>query len=317
MSHHAPQNHPVIFMGTPQFAVPSLLALYNQGYPIKAVFTQPPKPKGRGLTILKTPVHQAAEELKCTIYTPSHLDTESLSLIQNLHPSLIIVAAYGHILPSSVLRAPAFGCLNLHASLLPRWRGASPLQQALLSGDAYTGVSLMHMDKGMDTGPVYVKEKLKMHPQENLITLDEKLSLLAAHMLNTYLPSLLNKQMTPLAQDTQGITLAPKVKTGDAKIVWQRPLAAIERHIRAFYPKAFFSFQGKRIRLLKATRTSEKFENTASPCLTVFNKQLFINLTEGALRIDMLQPEGKKAMDALTFLNGYQRLEGQKPMLIS
>jgi methionyl-tRNA formyltransferase len=298
----------VIFMGTPQFAVPSLEALASM-WPgcIQAIFTQPPRIKGRGNTSQKSPVHLKGEVLGIPIHTPPKLNAEAVQTIKILRPDLIIVAAYGHILPAPVLELAPLGCLNIHASLLPRWRGAAPIQHSIWSGDQETGVTLMEMEQGLDTGAMIAKRTCPIFPETTGPDLTNTLAVLGAQTLQDDLPDYISGALKAIPQPQEGVTYASKIAAKDFLIDWSQEASLIERQIRALFPHAYFMHQGKRFKVLQATL--EKAEGVNPPG-TLLDEELGVACKVGAgcLRPQVLVPEGKKAMPLQAFLNGYGKL---------
>jgi methionyl-tRNA formyltransferase len=299
----------VVFMGTPEFAVPCLQELYQAGYEVRAVYTQPPRPKGRGYLLQKSPVHQCAEALGLLVKNPTRLKGEVIQDLKDLKPALILVAAYGLILPQEVLDIPSLGCVNVHASLLPRWRGAAPLQHALLSGDTHTGTTLMQMDAGMDTGPILAQEPLKISSQETTASLTEKLATQGARFLINTLPRYLKGEIEAIPQPSEGVCYAPKIGRLDGEIHWDRSALIIERQVRAL--KAWFQFKGRRLRLEAAEVVPLPKEAYSDAPGTLFTEDpLAIICGEtSALRPVRLTPEGGMSMAWDAFLRGSEVLK--------
>jgi len=231
------------FMGTPDFAVSALRMLVQAGHTIVAVYSQPPKPAGRGQEIRRSPVHRAASELNLKVRTPKTLrDEEEQKKFADLNLDAAIVVAYGLILPPPILAAPRFGCFNIHASLLPRWRGAAPIQRALLAGDTETGITIMQMDAGLDTGPMLAQDKLPITPQTTAETLHDSLSIRGAMLIGRVLNDLVAEKITLIPQPEEGVTYAAKLTRGEGRIDWNKPASELERQIRAFepWPGSFF-----------------------------------------------------------------------------
>lgn len=304
------ERPPLVFMGTPDFAVPALQALFDAGYPIKAVYTQPPRPKGRGHQVHKSAVHTFAEQRNLSVLTPLRLK-EEVAALQALAPHFIVVAAYGLLLPAAILEIPRHGCLNIHASLLPRWRGAAPIQYALLEGDMTTGVTLMCMDEGMDTGAMLAHQTCPITAQSTSFSLTQELAHLGAELLLQTLPLYFSGQLLPVPQPTQGIQLAPKIKTADGRLCWTRSAKVLERQIRALdpWPGAWFITSDKRFKIHTATvcpRPSHMLEATPG---TILDEELLIACGEqSALRPLVLTPEGSKRMPVEDCLRGYSFL---------
>ena len=293
----------IIFMGSPEFAVPSLEALVAAGHDVVAAYCQPPRPAGRGKGERRTAVHERAEALGIPVSTPKSLKSETAqSEFAGHDADLAVVAAYGLILPKPILDAPRGGCINVHASLLPRWRGAAPIQRAILAGDAVSGVTIMRMDEGLDTGPMLLKRELDIRGK-NTGQVTEELAKLGADTLIDWLAN-------PTAGDPQpddGATYANKVDKAEARIDWSRTAEAIERQVRAFAPApgAWFEANGERIKLLDA----ECVDGAGEPG-EVVGGPLVIACGEDALHCRMLQRAGKSAMAVEDLLRGFPIPEG-------
>lgn len=293
----------IIFMGSPDFAVPSLEGLVASGHDVVAVYCQPPRPAGRGKGERKTAVHERAEALGITAYMPKSLKSEDAQAEFASHDAdLAVVAAYGLILPKPILDAPRGGCINVHASLLPRWRGAAPIQRAILAGDAVTGVTIMRMDEGLDTGPMLLKRELGIdHKNAGQVT--EELAKLGADALTDWLA-------TPTPGEPQresGATYAAKIEKAKSRIDWSRTAEEVERQIRAFAPApgAWFEADGERIKLLNA----ECVDGAGQPG-EVVGAPLVIACGEDALHCRTLQRAGKSAMAVEEMLRGFTIPEG-------
>lgn len=233
----APSDARVVFMGSPDFAVPSLEALLREGYNVVAVYTQPPRPVGRGHRSRPSPVHLCADRHGLEVQNPPSLrDKAVLATLATYKPTIVVTVAYGLLLPLPVLALPPFGCLNLHASLLPRWRGASPLQQAILAGDRVTGVNLMQMEEGLDSGPILASEEISLDEGVTLPWLHDQLALLSARIITKYLPLYLQGRLTPKPQSSVGVTYAPKLTREDGHIRWSQAARMLDRQIRALSP---------------------------------------------------------------------------------
>jgi methionyl-tRNA formyltransferase len=289
----------IIFMGTPDFAVPALRALHQAGHEIACVYTQPPRPAGRGKKLLPSPVQAEAERLALPVRTPLSLrEPEMQAEFAAIRADVAVVAAYGLILPRPVLEAPRHGCLNIHASLLPRWRGAAPIQRAVMAGDAETGITIMQMDTGLDTGPMLHKVRVPIARKTTGELLEELAELGAAAMVQVLadLPA-----FPPQAQDESQATYAPKIDKAEAKIDWRADAVVIERLVRGLapFPGAWFMLGGERIKLLLA----EPVEASGPPG-TVLDKDFTIACGSGALRPLRLQRAGRPAMARADFLRG-------------
>lgn len=290
-------------MGTPPFAAKALEALIQHGYTIKAVFTQPPKPTGRGLKTHTSAVQQVAEAAKLPVYTPQKWDTPAIEILQESAINLIVVAAYGFLLPQAVLSLPPLGCVNIHASLLPRWRGAAPIPKAILEGDLETGITLMYMDAGMDTGDMITKKTVAINATTTGESLYQELSDAGATLLIETLPLLLDGKAKRSPQPDTGITYAPKISAQDFVIDWTRPATWIERQVRAYHPKThFYTSHQKRFRLLKCVLSRTQAD---APPGTILNNKPDVACGDGTLTLLEIQPDGKPVMSAKNAQNGY------------
>lgn len=291
----------IAFMGTPDFALPALKALRATQHEIVAVYSQPPKPQGRGYQIQKSPVQNYAESQNIPVYTPKSLKSiEEQEFFKNLSLDVAIVAAYGLILPKAILEAPSKGCINIHGSLLPRWRGAAPIQRAIEAGDTETGITIMQMDEGLDTGAMLLKKSTQIDCK-NAQELHDELAQIGADLLIEALSKF--DQLTPITQPTEGITYAQKLKKEQGEIRWDQPAHKLEARIRAFtpWPGCYFNHQGEMIKILKARHTS--CDHQQQPGF-VLNNQLTIACTQDALQILELQRPGKKPLKTDDFLRG-------------
>ncbi|HVM22259.1 MAG TPA: methionyl-tRNA formyltransferase [Sphingomicrobium sp.] len=289
----------MVFMGSPDFAVPSLDALVGAGHEIVAAYCQPPRPAGRGKAERKTAVHQRAEELGIAVRTPRTLrDPDEQSRFRGLDADLAIVAAYGLILPRDILEAPKAGCINVHASLLPRWRGAAPIQRAILAGDEISGVTIMKMDEGLDTGPMLLKRELDIKGK-NAAQVTEELAELGAGALLEWL----DNPTPPEPQPDAGTSYAPKIGKAEARIDWSKSAEDIERQVRAFnpVPGAWFEAAGERIKLLAAAAGKDA---TGAPG-EVLDDCLNIACGEGYVRPLLVQRAGRGVMTAGELLRGF------------
>jgi methionyl-tRNA formyltransferase len=303
------------FAGTPDFAVPALDKL-AEGYRIVAVFTQPDRPAGRGQALHLSPVKRRALELGLTVHQPVSFKTpEALELLRAAQVDLLVVVAYGLILPAAVLRVPACGCLNIHASLLPRWRGAAPIQRALLAGDPVTGVTIMRMEAGLDTGPMLLSRSLPIDARDNAKSLHDKLAALGALLIEESLVAL--PALAEVAQPREGITYAAKIDKTEAPIHWARHAEDISRQVRAFnpWPMAETRFDGKQLRIWEAEPIDSPGHSDAvrppGAVLTATREGIDVVCGTGVLRILKLQLPGRKPLPAEEFLRG-QRLDGTR-----
>lgn len=289
----------LIFMGTPDFALPTLNALVDAGHDVVAVYSQPPRPANRGKRLTPSAVHARAEELGLEVRTPVSLKgTEEQAVFAALNADAAIVAAYGLLLPQAILDAPKYGCLNVHGSLLPRWRGAAPVQRAILAGDAETGVMVMQMEAGLDTGPVRATAVTPVD-RKTAGELTKELAHLGAGLMVEVLADIVGHP--PMAQPEDGVTYARKIEKSEARLDFSQSAYAVERQIRAFnpVPGAFFEFQGERYRILAADISEADGEIG-----TVLDDQLTIACATGAIRPALIQRAGKPAMPLADFLRG-------------
>ena len=297
----------VIFMGSPDFAVPTLYALITAKHEVAAVYCQPPRPAGRGKALQPTPVQRAAELLGIPVHTPASLKGKAQQdEFDVLRADVAVVAAYGLILPQPILDAPRLGCLKVHASLLPRWRGAAPVQRAILAGDKVTGVTIMQMEAGLDTGPMLAAQEVATDGK-TAGQLTGELALVGAHLMAEVLASF--DSYPHVAQPEEGVTYAAKVRKEEARIDWKRSAEEIERQVRAFNPApgAFFEYQGERIRILEA-----EIDTGKAPAGTVINDRLTIASGDGSLRPTKVQRAGRGAMAAGELLRGFPIPQGTK-----
>ena len=291
----------LIFMGTPDFSVPVLDALVAAGHDIACVYCQPPRPSGRGKKERPTPVHARAQTLGLPVRHPASLkSTEAQAEFAALDADVAVVVAYGLLLPQPILDAPKLGCLNIHASLLPRWRGAAPIHRAIMAGDAETGICIMQMEAGLDTGPVLLREATAIGATETTGALHDRLSTMGAGLIVQALAGL--GDLTPVPQPAEGVTYAAKIDKAEAAIDWTRPADEVSRQIRGLapFPGAWTTRDGDRIKLLGAVQVPGQ----GAPG-TVLDEDLTVACGTGALRVTHAQRAGKGAQDAAVFLNGY------------
>ena len=295
------------FMGSPDFAVPALRALHAAGHEIAAVYCQPARPAGRGKAIRRCPVHVAAEDLGLPVRTPARLrnDAAAQADFAALRLDAAIVAAYGLILPQAMLDAPAFGCLNIHASLLPRWRGAAPIQAAIRAGDSETGITIMQMDAGLDTGPMLLSRAEPITARTTTATLHDVLATMGAELILLALTT----RPTPVPQPQEGATYAPKLSRDDGRIDWTQDAEAIDRQVRAFdpWPGTFTTVSGTPLKVLAADITQG-----SGPSGIVLDDTLTVGCGSGALRLTKVQLPGRAAMDTLAFLRGHPIAPGTR-----
>ena len=300
----------IVFMGTPDFSVPVLTEILGQGHEVVAVYTRAPKPAGRGMGERKSPVHELAERSGIPVHTPKSLRSEEAAELFRSHEAdVAVVVAYGLILPKAILEAPRQGCLNLHGSLLPRWRGAAPIQRAIMAGDAQTGVMVMQMEEGLDTGPVGMVERVTIGPNETAGELHDRLSLLGADLMVRALSALSRGSLVFQVQSEEGVIYAHKIEKAESRIDWSRPAQAVHDHIRGLSPfpgawfEADFGRGPERIKVLRTVMAS----GGGDPGMRL-SDDLTIACGEGAVRLVEIQRAGKGPMKVDEFLRGVRVL---------
>lgn len=296
----------IAFLGTPEFAARSLAEIAAAGHEIVRVYTQPPRRRGRGQSERKTPVHQLAETLGLPVETPkSFKDPEVIAEFAALEVDAAIVVAYGQILTREALDAPRLGCLNLHGSLLPRWRGAAPVQRAIMAGDEVTGVQVMQMEEGLDTGPVLLSETVRIYPFDTAGTLTDKLAGIGANMWPRALAALERGSLEATPQAEEGATYARKISSEEARIDWARPAAELADHVRGLspFPGAWFEWKSgdKTVRVKALMARAEDGEGEPGE---VIDDAMLVACGDGAVRLTRLQREGKSALEVEDFLRG-------------
>lgn len=293
----------LIFMGTPDFAVPTLLALHGAGHDIVAVYTRAAKPGGRrGLDLVLTPVEREATKLGLKVLTPKSLrNDEAQAEFAAFNADAAIVVAYGLILPKPILEAPRLGCFNVHASLLPRWRGAAPIHRAIMAGDAESGVTIMQMDEGLDTGAMMMREAMPIAADATTGELHDALATMGARLMPVALAAANRGSLTPTPQPAEGVTYAEKISKSETRIDWSRPARDVHNHIRGLspFPGAWFEFDGARVKVLRSTLAS----GAGAPGTTL-DDRLNIACGDGAVRLVQIQRAGKHPMPAEEFLRG-------------
>lgn len=305
----APTEPSIVFMGTPEFAVPTLEALLAAGYPVKGVFTQPDRPVGRGKEIAMPPVKQAALAAGIPVFQPQRLrgDAEALETLRRLAPDCIVVVAYGQILPEEVLNLPRYQCLNVHASLLPRYRGAAPIQWAILNGDTETGVTTMLMEKGLDTGPMLLKATTPIGPEETADVLGRRLSEIGADLLVRTLPPWFAGELVPEPQDDAQATYAPMLKKEMASLDWSQGAKTLHDRVRGLYPwpGTITTLAGQTVKIL-ASSVSDRPADDAAPgtIIGLSDEGWEVACGSGALRIHQVQIPGKKPQAAAEAARG-------------
>ncbi|ATF16881.1 methionyl-tRNA formyltransferase [Phaeobacter gallaeciensis] len=298
----------IVFMGTPDFSVPVLNALVEAGHDIAAVYCQPPRPAGRGKKDRPTPVHARADALGLAVRHPVSLkDAQQQAEFEALNADVAVVVAYGLILPQAVLDAPRQGCLNIHASLLPRWRGAAPIHRAIMAGDAQTGVCIMQMEAGLDTGPVLMREATDIGAEETTAQLHDRLSEMGADLIERALTQL--TELTPQVQPDDGVTYAHKIDKAEAHVDWTRPANEVDQQIRGLspFPGAWCEIDGQRVKLL----ASRVVDGTGAAG-KVLDDTLRVACGEGAVELLKLQRAGKGAQEREIFLRGFPVTAGKQ-----
>lgn len=299
----------IIFMGTPEFALTPLQALVNAKYNVVAVYTQPPRPKGRGHAETKSPVHQFALEKNIPVYTPTTLkSTEEQEKFSRLDADLAIVAAYGLLLPKQILEAPKLGCINIHASLLPRWRGAAPIHRAIEAGDTKTGITIMQMDEGLDTGSMLYTKTITIDNNDTSQTLHDKMLSLGAHVLLECLPGILTKKLTSTPQPADGVTYAHKLKKEESLLDFSSDAVTIAHKIRALtpWPGTAVILDNQPIKILDADAIISSSPYSPGTWIVTKDHRLLISCKIGAIQLKMLQRPSSKPVSDSDFLNGYR-----------
>ena len=292
----------IIFMGTPDIAAQHLNILIENNLNIVGIFTQPPRKKNRGMRIEKSDVHQIADKNNIEVFYPSTIDDTVIQQVKSLEPDLIIVIAYGIILPSSFLNIPKYGCINIHVSLLPRWRGAAPIEHALLAGDDKTGISIISVSPKLDAGDILMQESFTLDKDINRDELTLNLTNLGKKTLMKTLPLLFENKLIRKKQDESKVTYANKFLSEDRKINFYNSTDDVFNHIRAHGPKpgSWFTYKGERIKIIKAKKINELGESS-----TILNKDFMIACKDGAILPEFIQREGKKVVKLNDFLRGF------------
>lgn len=294
----------IVFMGTPDFAVPTLNGIAASGHEIAAAYTRAPKPAGRGMSEKKSPVHAAAEKLNIPVLHPATLKNETANFRTHRADAAVVVA-YGLLLPKEILDAPQFGCLNLHASLLPRWRGAAPINRAIMAGDGETGVAVMRMEEGLDTGPVGLEDRIKIGADMTAGELHDMLAAAGADLMKTALAAISSTGLTFTRQADDGATYAKKIDKRETRIDWSKSAKDVHNHIRGLspFPGAWFELDGGKEKLRVRALRSTLADGSGKPG-AVLDEHLTIACGEGAVRLLEVQRAGAKAMSAEEFLRG-------------
>lgn len=295
-------NKKIIFMGTPNIAAQHLKVLIDNNYNIISVFTQPPRKKNRGMKIEESEVHQIANKSNLEVYYPSSIDNTVVKKIKSLDPDLIIVVAYGIILPVEFLNIPKYGCINIHFSLLPRWRGAAPIEHALLAGDTKTGISIIKISQDLDAGDILIQESLLIDPDMYSDILTLTLINLGKETMMKALPKIFENKIIAEKQDQNKITFAKKFSSEDRKINFNNSTEKVLNHVRAHGPKpgSWFIYKGERIKILKAKKSHERGEKSS-----ILNGDFMLACNNGSILPAYIQREGKKAVTLEEFLRGF------------
>lgn len=303
----------IVFMGTPEFAVAPLVLLVEDGFNVVAVYTQPDREAGRGRSVAAPPVKTAALKLGLQVFQPDNLrSSEEKTRLADLRPDVIIVAAYGQILRRAVLETPPYGCLNIHPSLLPKYRGVAPVPAAILSGDAFTGVSIMKLDSGVDTGPVIARAQVQVTDYDTTGTLTEKLSRIGGQMLVEVLPRWRDGKITPQPQDNTGATHTKMLEKEDGEIDWTRPAGEIWRKVRAYqpWPGSYTRWGGKQLKILEAIPEAGETQTAGKAISGKGSAGFGVETGAGILEVKKVQLEGKRVMTADEFLRGQRQFIG-------
>lgn len=297
----------IIFMGTPDFSVPALQALHeHDGFEVVGVYSQPPRAAGRGKSLRKSPIHTYAEDNNIPVFTPLNFKKdEAVQEFQALGADIAVVAAYGLILPQVILDAPKFGCINIHASLLPRWRGAAPIQRAIEAGDDKTGIGIMQMEAGLDTGPVMMEREIEIVDNMNAGELHDALSNLSAQMIVPAVEDIINGRAQFIAQNTDGITYAHKLQKNEGALDLSLSAKEIHNKILSFtpWPGCFLTLSnGQRLKIIKTSLPDFEDDKEAG---TILSKDLVVACGSGVLKFEVVQPQSKSKMDGRSYLNGF------------
>ncbi|MBF0103119.1 MAG: methionyl-tRNA formyltransferase [Desulfobacterales bacterium] len=308
----------IIFMGTPEFAVPSLKAIHAAGYTVPLVVTMPDRPKGRGRQLTASPVKYTAEDLCCTCIQPDTICCENVvDQLQDILPDFIVVVAFGYILPESILKLPRYGAINVHASLLPKYRGPAPIQWAIINGEKETGVTTMLMDKGLDTGDILLTATTEILAEDNSKTLRDRLSNLGASLLIDTLNAFIDNRINPIKQDHSQSNYAPLLKKSDGKINWSQDATQIDAFIRGMtpWPGAFTFYNGKRYKIIQAKPIDMQYDQhlfQPGQRVNISDTELTVATTQGAISILSIQPESGKLLKISDFLRGSRLPEDAK-----
>ena len=305
----------ILFMGTPEFAVPSLVALVESGENVIGVVTQPDRPKGRKQILTPPPVKETAEKFKIPIYQPIKIKAPPfLETMKALSPDLAVVVAYGKILPQIFLDIPRLGCINVHGSILPKYRGAAPVHWALIEGEKETGVTTMLLDAGMDTGPMLRKGRVLIQPEDTGVSLSHKMSELGARVLLETIQDIKTKGLHPIPQDSREATYAPILKKEDGEVKWEESAGRIERKGRALtlWPGMFTYHHKALLKLIKIEIADGSFKGVPGEVLGIENEAILVAAGEGAVKISEVQPENGKKMTVSQYLAGHSMKKGER-----
>ncbi|HUT96594.1 MAG TPA: methionyl-tRNA formyltransferase [Dehalococcoidales bacterium] len=303
----------VVFMGSPRFAVPSLEYLATAGYELAAVYTQPDRTGGRGRALAVLPVKEAASALGLTVVQPQSLKApDAVKQLAGFKPDIIVVAAFGQLLPKAVLELPRLGCLNVHPSLLPRFRGASPVAAAILAGDEFSGVSIMFLDEGMDSGPVFSRAQIPVADSDSTASLGDKLSIVGAGLLGEVLVGWTGGELKPHPQDGTKATYCQPITKDEGEIDWRLPAVAIWRRVRAFYPwpGCFTRWRGKTLKIIEAMPSTAGTRAKAGEVVALDSGGFGVGTGDGVLSVLRVQLEGKQVLSAAEFLRGQRGFIG-------
>lgn len=299
----------IIFAGTPDLALPTLQALIDSKHEVVAVYTQPDRPAGRGRELTESPIKKLAQQNHIPVLQPTTLrDPDVQKQFQHFHADLMVVLGYGMLVPKEILAMPKFGCINVHVSLLPRWRGASPIQQAIMAGDKQSGVTIMQMNEGLDTGDCWSQAICQISPEETSGSLHDQLAQLGAKLLLETLPDIISGKKSPTPQDNTKATYAPKIQKKEAEIHWQKSAEELDRFIRGLnpIPIAYTIFEKQPLRIFKAQSITESHSAKPGTVLRISEKGLDVATKKNVLRILQLQMPGKKPQNIADFFNAYQ-----------
>jgi len=305
----------IVFMGTPSFAVPSLRALIEEGYQVVAVVSQPDRPKGRKKLLTPPPVKEAALELGIPVLQPERMRNEdAISALASYEPDLIVTAAYGQILPKAVLDLPQHGCINVHGSLLPKYRGGAPIQRSIINGESETGVTIMYMAEGLDTGDMISSVAIPIEDEDNAGTIFEKLSLAGAKLLIETLPPLVRGELQAVPQDNHLATYAPNLTREDERIVWDKSAVSIFNQVRGLSPMAgaFTTLNGEVFKVWGCKSLSSTSAAAAGTIVSASADGIVVQTGEGQLLLTMIQPAGKRMMNVSEWIQGAREIVGSR-----